>query len=308
MDYQTTVYTAATAVVAASSVTNSGLPIVTGSWTVTKTLSATNGTWSTNGTFTYSWESSSDNVTWGVAAGSATSSTYVVNASDTTKYLRVKVTNTSTSGTGIAYSAPTPKVDSPYNTALPTISGTMQVGLVLTVGSGTWDNSTTPTPSYTYQWQSSSNGIAWTNIASATTSTYTTAFEVANLQVRVSFTNTNSVGAATVNTAAVQGFLPPLATTMPVTSDTATVQSTYVISLTSTADDAIWPSTKSSAYTYQWQRSSDNGSSWTIISGSTSSSYTVASIDVGYKVRLQVSVSTSNGSSSAYSLPSAVIT
>jgi hypothetical protein len=132
--YKTTANTAATVVVPASSVTNSGLPIVTGSWTVTKTLSATNGTWSTNGTFTYSWESSSDNVTWGVAAGSATSSTYVVNASDTTKYLRVKVTNTSTSGTGIAYSAPTPKVDSPYNTALPTISGTMQVGLVLTVG------------------------------------------------------------------------------------------------------------------------------------------------------------------------------
>jgi hypothetical protein len=280
--------------------TNSVSPVVTGAWTSGATLSTTNGTWTTAGTFTYLWQSSSDNSSWGTPVGSATSSTYVVQSGDAGKYLRVQVTNTTSSGAGIAYSAPRSKVGSPYNTALPTISGTLRIGSLQTVTTGTWDNSTGI--AYTYQWQSSTNGISWINVASTTT-TYTPTFDVANLQIRATVTAANSVGSAFVVTAAVQNFLPPQATAIPTTSDTSTVSVGQVITITSSG---TWPGSPST-FNNQWQRSSDGGTNWANISGATGATYTAATSELGYNIRLQFTLTTNNGSSSAYSLPSVAV-
>ena len=281
-----------TAVVPTLSITNSVAPAVTGSWTEGTTLSASTGTWSTSGTYTYQWQSSSDNSTWENIA-SATSSTYTLTSSEASKYVRVQVINTSSAGSGVAYSVARSKVGSPFNTTLPAITGTIKVGSTQTVSTGTWSN--TPT-AYSYQWQKSADGISWTNLSGETASTYVPTFDVANLRIRVSVGAGNAVETATVTTAIISGFLPPQATAIPVVTGTMTVGQT----LTSTS--GTWPGTIDS-YVYQWQRSSDSGVTWTNISGATASTYVLVAADAGYQIRSQVSLTTNTGSSSAYSLP-----
>jgi hypothetical protein len=281
-----------TAVVPTLSITNSVAPAVTGSWTEGTTLSASTGTWSTSGTYTYQWQSSSDNSTWSDIA-SATSSSYTLTSSEGSKYVRVQVINTSTAGSGVAYSVARSKVGSPFNTTLPAITGTIKVGSTQTVSTGTWSN--TPT-AYSYQWQKSADGISWTNLSGETASTYVPTFDVANLRIRVSVGAGNTVDTATVTTAIVSGFLPPQATAIPTISGTTTALQT----LTSTS--GTWPGT-SDSYVYQWQRSSDSGVTWTNISGATASTYVLVAADAGYQIRSQVSLTTNTGSSSAYSLP-----
>jgi hypothetical protein len=284
--------TTSTAVVPALSITNSVAPAVTGSWTEGTTLSASNGSWSTSGTFTYQWQSSSDNSTWADIA-SATLATFVLTSSQASKYVRVKVYNSTSNGDGIAYSVPRFKVGSPYNTALPTISGTLRIGSTQTVTTGTWSN--TPT-SYSYQWQKSADGISWVDLSGETASTYAPTFDVANLQIRVSVGAGNAVETATVTTSVISSFLPPQATAIPAITGTKTVGQTL------TSSSGTWPST-SGGYVYQWQKSSDNGVTWTNIAGATASTYVLVAADAGYQIRSQVSLTANAGSSSAYSLP-----
>jgi hypothetical protein len=284
--------TAATAVIPALNLTNSVAPAVAGAWTVGTSLSASTGSWSTSGTFTYQWQSSSDNSTWTDIA-SATSSSYTLTSSEASKYVRVQVVNTSTAGAGVAYSAPRSKVGAPFNTTLPAITGTVKVGSTQTVSTGTWSN--TPT-AYSYQWQRSADGISWVNLSGETSSTYVPTFDVANLQIRVSVGAGNAVETATVTTTVVSGFLPPQATAIPAVTGTRTVGQTL------TSSSGTWPGT-SDSYVFQWQRSSDNGVTWTNISGASASTYVLVAADAGYQIRSQVSLTTNTGSSSAYSLP-----
>jgi hypothetical protein len=286
--------TTGTAVVPALSITNSVAPAVTGSWTVGTTLSASTGTWSTSGTFTYQWQSSSDNSTWADIA-SATLSTFVLTSSEASKYVRVKVYNTTSNGDGIAYSVPRSKVGSPYNTALPTISGTVRIGSTQTVTTGTWSN--TPT-AYSYQWQKSADGISWIDLSEETAATYVATFDIANLQIRVNVSAGNAVETATVTSAIISNFLPPQATAIPAITGTKTVGQTL------TSSSGTWPST-SSGYVYQWQKSSDNGVTWVNVAGATASTYVLVAADAGYQIRSQVSLTANAGSSSAYSLPTA---
>jgi hypothetical protein len=285
-----------TAVVPTLSITNSVAPAVTGAWTVGTSISASTGTWSTSGTYTYQWQSSSDNSTWSDIA-SATSSSYTLTSSEGSKYVRVQVINTSTAGSGVAYSVARSKVGAPFNTTLPAITGTIKIGSTQTVSTGTWSN--TPT-GYSYQWQKSADGISWINLSGETASTYVPTFDVANLRIRVSVGAGNAVETATVTTAVVSGFLAPQATAIPVVTGTKTVGQTL------TSSSGTWPGT-SDSYVYQWQRSSDSGVTWTNISGATASTYVLVAADAGYQIRSQVSLTTNMGSSSAYSLPTAGI-
>lgn len=90
----------------------------------------------------------------------------------------------------------------PINTALPTISGTTQVGSTLSSTTGTWTG--TPTPTYSYQWQR--NG---SNIGGATGSTYTLVPADDGKNVRCVVTATNSVGSVAANSNATAAVSPP---------------------------------------------------------------------------------------------------
>lgn len=284
--------TASTVVVPVLNLTNTVAPAVTGAWTAGTSISASTGSWSTSGTYTYQWQSSSDNSTWADIA-SATSSSYTLTSSEASKYVRVQVINTSSTGSGVAYSIARSKVGAPYNTALPAITGTIKVGSAQTVSTGTWSNSPT---AYSYQWQKSADGISWVNLSEETASTYTPTFDVANLQIRVSVGAGNAIDTATVTTSIISGFLPPQATAIPAITGTKTVGQTL------TSSSGTWPGT-SDSYVYQWQKSSDNGVTWTNIAGATASTYVLVAADAGYQIRSQVSLTVNAGSSSAYSLP-----
>jgi hypothetical protein len=290
--YKIAAATISTAMVPALNIQNTVVPVVSGAWTEGTTISATSGSWSASGTFTYQWQSSSNNSTWADIA-SATSSTYTLTSSEASKYVRVQVINTSTSGSGIAYSAPRSKVGAPFNTVAPTTSGTVKIGSTQTAANGTWSN--TPT-TYAYQWQKSADGISWIDLSGATNSTYVPTFDIANLQVRVNVSAGNAVDTATVSSAVISGFVPPQATVIPAISGTKTVGQTL------TTDAGTWPST-SSGYVYQWQKSADSGVTWTNISGATATTYVLVAADAGYQIRSQVSLTANAGSSSAYSLP-----
>ena len=108
----------------------------------------------------------------------------------------------------------------PVSTAPPTVSGTPQVGLVLTASEGTWINSPT---AYAYQWlRCNSDGKACRNVGNATLKTYTLAAADARHAMRVSVTAKNADGSAdaqSVQTAVVTGAAstgaPPVNTSAP---------------------------------------------------------------------------------------------
>ena len=294
--YVYTSSSAQTIVVPTPTAISTSAPIVSGSWTTGSTLSASNGSWTSSGTFTYQWQRSTDNSTWASITG-ATSSTYVLTADDASKYVRVQVYLNGGSGSdGVAYSVPTAKVGAPYNTAAPVITGTLRVGVAQTVSNGTWSGS----PTFTYKWQTSADGIAWADISGATSATYTPTYTIANLRLRSVVSAANAVDTATATSQVVQGFLAPIATAIP--AITGTVKAGEVL----TTDAGTWPST-SSGYVYAWHRSADNGVTWTNIGGATATTYTAAAGDVGYRIRSQVTVTTNAGSSTAYSLPTVAV-
>jgi hypothetical protein len=296
VDYKYTSPSLATVVVPALVAVSTSAPVITGSWTEGSTLSTTNGTWTSSGSFTYQWQRSSDNSTWDSISG-ATSSSYALVSADASKYIRVQVYLTGSSGAdGVAYSIPTAKVGAPYNTLAPAISGVLRVGVAQSVTTGTWSGS----PTYSYQWQTSSDGIAWANVGSATNSTYTPTYAVANLRLRVVVSAVNAVDTATARSQVVQGFLAPIATAIP--AITGTVQSGQTL----TTGNGTWPGSPNE-FTYAWHRSSDGGNTWTNIGGATSSTYAAVAGDVGYQIRSQVTVTTNAGSSTAYSLPTVAV-
>ena len=95
-----------------------------------------------------------------------------------------------------APSGPTPAQASPLNTVLPTVSGDLTVGDVLTADDGTWTGE--PAPVITRQWQK--DGV---NISGATGTTYTILVGDVGSDIRVVVTGTNTHGATSINSAEV---------------------------------------------------------------------------------------------------------
>jgi hypothetical protein len=165
---------------------NTVTPVISGSSAIGSTLSSTTGTWTGTPTITYSYQ-------WkraGVDIVGETNSTYVLVVADynvaitcvvtaTNAFGSASATSNSITGTGVA----------PVNTVAPVISGTPTVGQTLSSTTGTWTGN--PTPTYTYQWKR--NG---SNIASATSSTYTLVQADATFAITCAVTGTNVVGQA----------------------------------------------------------------------------------------------------------------
>ena len=187
----------------------------------------------------------------------------------------------------------------PVNTAVPTTTGSALRTSMLTSTQGAWSGIGN---AYVYQWQRSADqGVTWTDIAGASTPTYTLAVADERTRVHLLVIAANADGsasAASAASAAVQGG-PPVNTAPPTISGIARRAST----LGST--QGLWNGI-GNTYAYQWQRSA-NGSNWTSIDGATGPTYTLVPADEHAIVHLLVTAANDDASVSTASVATVTV-
>ncbi|HEX3688932.1 MAG TPA: hypothetical protein VHV28_04520, partial [Solirubrobacteraceae bacterium] len=283
-------------------------PQISGTATQGQTLTTDNGSWLDGPTsYSYQWQDCNTNGSSCANISGATSDSHVLMGSDVGKTVRVVVTASNSGGSASATSPQTDTVQgipAPTNTAPPTISGTTTQGQTLSTSNGTWTGSPT---SYSYQWQDcDTNGASCANISGATSNSHAlTSGDVGNT-VRVVVTATNAggfTGAISNQTAAIQAPAPPAA---PTNSALPSISGTTTQGQTLTAAKGTWTGSPTS-YAYQWRDCNSSGASCTNISGATSTTYTLASTDVGDTIRVVVTATNAGGSTPATSNQTAAI-
>ncbi|NLA23436.1 MAG: hypothetical protein GX879_00560, partial [Bacteroidales bacterium] len=134
------------------------------------------------------------------------------------------------------------------------------------------------TPSLTYQWQSSNNaGGPWSNIAGATSSTYTTSNLTSNAYYRVRVSASGNGCDNVFSVPALVTVVPDPAITVQPLGTTICEGGTHTMSVTASGG--------APSLTYQWQSSPD-GTNWTDIAGATNNTYTtpVLTVTTHYQV------------------------
>jgi Papain family cysteine protease/Ig domain of plant-specific actin-binding protein len=185
-------------------------------------------------------------------------------------------------------------VGQPVDAVAPSISGTPRRGQTLTASPGTWSPGGT---TVSYQWQRAASGSSsWTVITGATAASYVPgAADVGNtLRVVVTETNSNGQGSAASNATGAIASGGPVVATVPTAGGTLRVGQTL------SASAGTW-SPAATAYAYQWQRSTNAGSTWIGISGATHSTYVTTVTDANAYERVVVTATNSFGSGSSTS-------
>jgi hypothetical protein len=210
----------------------------------------------------------------------------------------------------------------PINTGAPTISGTVQAGQTLTASTGSWEGA--PPISYTYQWQSCSEGGGsfdsvrspdfavpfaaggggggggggCMDIEGATTATYTPQSGEVEAKLRVVVTAKNAYGETTANSAESAAVIPA---TAPENTGPPSVYGTAQEGQTLEAGEGNWQSEGKITYTYQWQRCNASGEACANIEGATQATYVPGIPDLANTLRVIVTASNGAGSVSATS-------
>lgn len=94
----------------------------------------------------------------------------------------------------------------------------------------------------------------------------------------------------------------------PVNTAPPTISGTAQQSQTLTTSNGTWTGTGTITYAYQWLRCNRSGNGCSAISGATSRTYTLRGADVGSTIRARVTATNPDGSTSATSAPTAVVT
>ena len=253
-----------------------------------------------NASFTYQWQRQDLGTSAETDILGATDATYEVTSDDRDSAVRVSVSfsdDAENSETLTSYWLLTQAPANNLATGVPTISGTAQVGGMLTADtSSIADADGLTNVSYEYQWIAS-KGSSDVEIANATAPTYTVADDDAGwtIQVRVTFTDDadNEQTLTSEATEAVEFAIQPQrantpATGAPTISGTAQVGG-MLTAITSAIDDA--DGLVNASFTYQWERQDLTTSAETDIPGATGTTYEVTSDDRDGAVRVSVSFS-----------------
>ena len=174
----------------------------------------------------------------------------------------------------------------PRNTAEPRISGRAEQGRTLSATRGTWSGGNL---TYAFRWVRCGvggglpDGSDCVSISGATGSTYvlTSADVGFRMRVRVTATNPDGSRTAAANpTATVVG--PPVLMSPP------NVRGVVLVGSVVTAEPGIWTGRQPITFAYRWLRCNSAGGDCLEIAGGTGRTYRVTSVDVGRKLRFNV--------------------
>jgi hypothetical protein len=285
---------------------NTSPPTISGTATEGQTLTASSGSWSGTTPISYSYLWKRCNSSGGNCNDRTTGQTYSLKSGDVGHRMRVSVTATNSDGSSSAISSPTAVVSglAPANTSPPKLSGTARDGQKLSVTKGSWDNNPT---SFAYGWlRCDSAGSNCSPISGQTGSEYRLVSADVGHRTQATVTATNQYGSnkasSNVSDVVVAKGLGPASTSPPVVSGSAQVGQKLTLS------QGSWSGSTPMSFSYGWQRCDSNGNNCAAISTATQATYTVASADLGHRLRGFVRASNSFGASTATSVPTAVVT
>ncbi len=291
--------------------TNDILPTITGVARVGQTLTGSMGTWLGNpSSFSYQWIRCDENGDHCSFLSGATSTTRTITSADLGQTIRFRVEAINQDGHTFSTSLTTAKVAAaaasgspPSNTSSPTVSGTPQEGKTLTGHPGGW----TGNPSdYNYYWlHCDTNGNHCSYIGGANNATYTPASSDVGttLRFRVDAKNASGTTSAYSVPTAVVAAAP---TGLPRNTSLPTIAGTPQEGKPLSGDRGKWTGNPGD-YNYYWLHCDTNGNHCSYIGGANNATYTPASSDVGTTLRFRVDAKNASGTTSAYSVPTAVV-
>ena len=166
------------------------------------------------------------------------------------------------------------------NTVAPKITGTRQVGYVLTVSKGTW----TGAASFTYKWlRCNSAGASCSTIAGATSRKYTLTKQDTARKIKAVVTGHHAGSTAVSKPSAAVGPIKG----KPFYVSGGVITGTPAVGNMLTAVKGTWRAYPAPTFTYKWLRD------LALISGETAPTYTVRAGDSGHSITCVISGSNS---------------
>ncbi|MEA2216343.1 MAG: hypothetical protein QOK19_1904 [Solirubrobacteraceae bacterium] len=301
----TTATSEPTSLVKALLPSNTGLPSITGLLQDGSSLTAALGSWSGTGPLSFSqvWElcdAAGQNCN---AIEGAVGSTLALIAGEVGKTVRLAVTASNGAGSATARSEPTNAIGSllPSNTGLPSITGLLQDGGLLSAVTGSWGG--TEPFTYGYQWLlCNAAGASCKEIPGATKTTLGLLTSMIGSTARLVVTATNGAGSTSATsepTSLIKALLP---------SNTAlpSIVGSLIDGSALTGAKGTWSGSEPS-FSQVWELCDAAGQNCKAIEGAVGPTLGLLTSQIGHTVRLAVTATNSAGSTTATSEPTSVI-